>query len=83
VGQALIHRKGLIGGSENLGDGNAHDVASIFCFRYDLRYKMVDHIDEAIEAGLGSVGEDFDPADPGIDLLLNQPGAELLAITAA
>jgi ATP-dependent Lon protease len=51
--------------------------------REALKFILVDHIDEAIEAGLRSVEDGFDPADPGIDLLLNQPGAELLAITAA
>jgi ATP-dependent Lon protease len=51
--------------------------------RETLKFTLVDHIDEAIEAGLKSVEGGFDPADPGIDLLLNQPGAELLAVTAA
>jgi ATP-dependent Lon protease len=51
--------------------------------RETLKFILVDHIDEAIEAGLRSVEDGFDPADPGIDLLLNQPGAELLAVTAA
>jgi hypothetical protein len=48
-----------------------------------MKFILVDHIDEAIEAGLGSVEDGFDPVDPGIDLLLNQPGAELLSITDA
>jgi ATP-dependent Lon protease len=51
--------------------------------REALKFILVDHIDEAIEAGLRFVEDDFDSADSGIDLLRNQPGAESLAVTAA
>ena len=51
--------------------------------REALKFNLVDHIDEAIEAGLRFVEDDFDSADSGIDLLRNQPGAESLAVTAA
>ena len=51
--------------------------------RETLKFILVDQIDEAIEAGLRFVEDDFDSADSGIDLLRNQPGAESLAVTAA
>jgi len=47
-----------------------------------MKFILVDHIDEAIEAGLRPVADGFDPADSGVDRLLNQPGAEFLAETA-
>ena len=50
--------------------------------RETMKFILVDHIDEAIEAGLRPVADGFDPADSGVDRLLNQPGAELLTETA-
>jgi ATP-dependent Lon protease len=51
--------------------------------REAMKFILVDRIDEAIEAGLRSTADGFDAADSGINRLLNQPGAELLAVTAA
>jgi ATP-dependent Lon protease len=51
--------------------------------RETMKFILVDHIDEAIDAGLRPVADGFAPADAGVDRLLNQPGAELLAETAA
>ena len=50
--------------------------------RETMKFVLVDHIDEAIEAGLRPVAECFDPADSGVDVVMNQPAAELLAGTA-
>ena len=76
------HRAGLT--AVILPNRNGKDLEDVPAeVRETLKFILVEHIDEAIEAGLKSVEDGFDQADPGIDLLLNQPGAESLAITAA
>jgi ATP-dependent Lon protease len=76
------HRAGLT--TVILPKRNGKDLEDVPAeVRETLKFILVDHIDEAIEAGLRSVKDGFDPADPGIDLLLNQPCAELPAVTAA
>lgn len=36
-----------------------------------MDFRLVDHIDEAIDAGLRPVADGFYPADSGVDLLQN------------
>jgi ATP-dependent Lon protease len=76
------HRAGLT--TVILPKRNGKDLEDVPAeVRGTMNFILVDHIDEAIDAGLRSVADGFDPADPGIDRLLNQPGTELLAVTAA
>jgi len=51
--------------------------------RETMDFILVDHIDDAIKAGLTPAEAGFESADPDIDQLLDQPGAELLAVTAS
>ena len=76
------HRAGLT--TVILPKRNGKDLEDVPAeVRETMKFILVDYIDEAIEAGLRPVADGFDPADSGVDRLLNQPGAELLAVTAA
>ncbi len=75
------HRAGLT--AVILPKRNAKDLEDVPAeVRETMKFILVDHIDEAIDAGLRPVADGFDPADSGVERLLNQPGAELLAVTA-
>jgi ATP-dependent Lon protease len=76
------HRAGL--STVILPKRNKKDLADVPPeVRASMNFVLIEHIDEAIQAGLNPMQAGFEPDDPGMDQLLDHPDAEQHAITAS